>query len=104
MGFEIKFRRNALRRPRRTAGTYGVASVPVHVYHNADGICLARADANAEKCSRGLQVFACLFSSFEEVLYLDADNVAARDPTYMFDNEEFIQHGYACTWLMAGPC
>ena len=40
------------------------------------------------------QVFACLFSSFEEVLYLDADNVAVRDPAYMFDNADFRENGY----------
>ncbi len=32
-----------------------------------------------------LKPFAIAFSSFEEVLYLDADNVAVRDPAFLFD-------------------
>ncbi|KAJ8550433.1 hypothetical protein ON010_g10636 [Phytophthora cinnamomi] len=37
----------------------------------------------------GAKVFAIYNSFFERVLFLDADNVPARDPTYMFDSPEF---------------
>lgn len=36
---------------------------------------------------------AILNSAFEEVLWLDADTVPARDPTYLFDTPEFKQTG-----------
>jgi alpha 1,2-mannosyltransferase len=40
-----------------------------------------------------LKVFAILFSSFRDILYLDADNNVVRDPRYMFENESYKQKG-----------
>lgn len=40
-----------------------------------------------------LKPFATLHSNFKEVLYLDADNIPARDPTYLFDASEYKNLG-----------
>jgi FkbM family methyltransferase len=40
-----------------------------------------------------LKSFSLLHTSFQEVLLLDADNVAVRDPTYLFDDPEFVAKG-----------
>lgn len=36
---------------------------------------------------------AIIASSFEEVLYLDSDNIPLRDPTYLFDTELYAGEG-----------
>lgn len=41
----------------------------------------------------GLKAFAVLHSSFAEVLFLDADNVVARDPTYVFESRGYREQG-----------
>jgi hypothetical protein len=41
--------------------------------------------------------FAIIHSSFKEVLFLDADNVPAGDPTYLFDTVPYQQTG-AILW------
>lgn len=40
-----------------------------------------------------LKPFATLHSNFKEVLYLDADNIPAKDPTYLFDLPEYKNLG-----------
>jgi len=40
-----------------------------------------------------LKPYAILHSRFEEVLYLDADNVPVVDPTFLFGAPQFIRHG-----------
>ena len=40
-----------------------------------------------------LKPYAILHSRFEEVLYLDADNMPVLDPTFLFDTSQFIRHG-----------
>lgn len=40
-----------------------------------------------------LKSYAIMHSSFAEVLYLDADNVAVRDPTFLFDAPEYRATG-----------
>lgn len=40
-----------------------------------------------------LKPFAVVNSSFREVLYLDADNVAARNPDFLFDTPQYLQTG-----------
>eukprot|EP00959_Pyramimonas_sp_CCMP1952_P472742 9500560-Pyramimonas_sp.AAC.1 len=40
-----------------------------------------------------LKVFALLFSSFREVLLLDADNNAARDPAFLFTDATYLREG-----------
>ena len=40
-----------------------------------------------------LKVFAILLSSFEEVLYLDADNIPLADPSVVFSFDLYRQHG-----------
>jgi alpha 1,2-mannosyltransferase len=36
---------------------------------------------------------ALLFSSFDEILFLDCDNIPARDPSFLFETEAFIETG-----------
>lgn len=43
------------------------------------------------------KIFSILFSSFEEVLLLDADNFPVKDPAYVFDTEPFTSYGMI-TW------
>ncbi|PST83902.1 hypothetical protein C7T94_03915 [Pedobacter yulinensis] len=43
--------------------------------------------------SVALKPLAIIESSFEEVLYLDADNLVLRDPTYLFTTEPYKQFG-----------
>ena len=40
-----------------------------------------------------LKPFAIAWSRFAEVLYLDADNVALRDPAFLFDRDEYSRAG-----------
>jgi hypothetical protein len=40
-----------------------------------------------------LKPFATLHSDFQEVLYLDADNIPAKNPMYLFDNNEYKDLG-----------
>lgn len=40
-----------------------------------------------------LKCYALLHCSFQEVLLLDADNVPAVDPTFLFTSEEYARHG-----------
>lgn len=40
-----------------------------------------------------LKPFATLYSNFKEVLYLDADNIPAIDPSYLFDIPEYVSLG-----------
>ncbi|KAG4055927.1 hypothetical protein PC123_g8996 [Phytophthora cactorum] len=39
------------------------------------------------------KIHAVQHSKFENVLFLDADNVPVRDPTFLFETQEFRQHG-----------
>ncbi|GMF40994.1 unnamed protein product [Phytophthora fragariaefolia] len=39
------------------------------------------------------KVFAIYHSFFERVLFLDADNVPVRDPSYLFHSAEFVNNG-----------
>ena len=41
------------------------------------------------------------YSSFDQVLLLDADNFVGRDPTYLFDTPEFIETGSKMLSLFA---
>ncbi|KAL1306444.1 hypothetical protein AAFC00_005143 [Neodothiora populina] len=43
------------------------------------------------------KIFSVLFSSFEDVLLLDADNFPVEDPTYVFESEPFLSKGMI-TW------
>lgn len=40
-----------------------------------------------------LKAYALVHCPFQEILLLDADNVAVRDPTFLFDTPEFREHG-----------
>jgi hypothetical protein len=40
-----------------------------------------------------LKPYAIIHSSFREVLFIDADNVAVEDPTFLFDIQPHHQHG-----------
>jgi alpha 1,2-mannosyltransferase len=39
------------------------------------------------------KILAVYYSSFREILFLDADNNCLRDPTYMFDSPEYKKYG-----------
>lgn len=40
-----------------------------------------------------LKAFATLYSNFKEALYLDADNIPVRDPSYLFELPEYKELG-----------
>lgn len=40
-----------------------------------------------------LKAFSTLHSNFKETLYLDADNIPAQDPTYLFYEPEYLELG-----------
>ena len=40
-----------------------------------------------------LKPFAILHSRFEQVLFMDADNIAAMDPSHLFDDPALARHG-----------
>ena len=40
-----------------------------------------------------LKPYAICNSRFEEVLYIDSDNVALRDPAFLFDETAYLRHG-----------
>lgn len=48
-------------------------------------------DPNASKFHA--KPYAVYHSHFEQVLFLDSDNIPVRDPTYLFDSPEFQQYG-----------
>ncbi|KAF4316031.1 hypothetical protein BBO99_00008953 [Phytophthora kernoviae] len=39
------------------------------------------------------KLYAIFYSAFDNVLLLDADNFAVRDPNYLFDTTEFVEKG-----------
>jgi len=39
------------------------------------------------------KLYAIFYSAFDNVLLLDADNFAVRDPNYLFDTQEFVESG-----------
>ncbi|WP_316828773.1 hypothetical protein [Pedobacter miscanthi] len=43
--------------------------------------------------SFGLKPLAILLSQFEEVMFLDADNLAIADPSYLFEDENYKMYG-----------
>ncbi|KZF24991.1 glycosyltransferase family 71 protein [Xylona heveae TC161] len=47
----------------------------------------------AELTGWQLKVFSILFSSFEDVLFLDADNVALKDPEELFSSNVYAKYG-----------
>jgi hypothetical protein len=49
------------------------------------------------------KVFAVQQAPYEEVLFLDADNVPARDPAFLFDHPQYRQRG-AIFWPDLPPC
>src|ERR1051325_9970608 len=58
-----------------------------------------RRDANGKPKPRSslggfeLKPYAILHSRFREVLFLDADNVPVRNPEYLFELPEYLEHG-----------
>ncbi|KAL9106200.1 MAG: hypothetical protein Q9227_008733 [Pyrenula ochraceoflavens] len=44
-----------------------------------------------------LKIFAIIFSAFKDVLFIDADNLVIRDPSYLFASEAFLSKGLV-TW------
>lgn len=44
-----------------------------------------------------VKAYSLIHCRFEEVLLLDADNVPVRDPSYLFDEPAYLQHG-AVLW------
>ncbi len=55
--------------------------------------CRTFSAPDMEQYGYGLKAVAILLSSFEEVLFLDADNFAVRDPAVLFDSPEYQQYG-----------
>jgi FkbM family methyltransferase len=57
-------------------------------------------DTTGMRCVHGWQIKinAILQSEYQQILHLDADNIVAKDPTYLFDSETFKQHA-ALFWM-----
>jgi hypothetical protein len=53
----------------------------------------AREDPIRRLDSWELKSFAITYSRFEEVLYIDADNVAVQNPEFLFDQPEYLETG-----------
>ncbi|KAH9815315.1 glycosyltransferase family 71 protein [Teratosphaeria destructans] len=49
------------------------------------------------KDGRAMKVFVMLFSSFEEIIFIDADNMALRPPELLFEHEVYKETG-AILW------
>jgi len=58
-----------------------------------DAYRIARTHPTRRLDSWELKCFALVNCSFEEVLFLDADNVPAADPTFLFHSPEYVEHG-----------
>ena len=56
---------------------------------------LSVTELHDDQSLRGWEIkpFSILHASFEEVLFMDADNVAVRDPTYLFDEASYRGKG-----------
>lgn len=54
-------------------------------------------DVSELKHGYQFKVFAMLFSSFEEFLFLDADNIVVTNPDVIFDSDAFSKNG-AVLW------
>lgn len=39
------------------------------------------------------KVWSIMYSKFREVLYIDADQIPQKDPTYLFDMDQYQEHG-----------
>ena len=50
-----------------------------------------------------LKTIATLYSDFKEVMYLDADNIPAVDPSYLFEDPRYKEKG-AIFWPDLPPC
>lgn len=50
-------------------------------------------DLSQNKHGYQLKISSILFSSFEEILFLDADNVPIRNPDAIFESESFTNTG-----------
>lgn len=83
-------------------------TLPIEVWYNGNelnGETIAALEGLGAKCKNcrdysksdlagyALKPFSILYSEFKEVLYLDADNNCLRDPSYLFDSEEYKQYG-----------
>lgn len=58
-----------------------------------DALTVAREHPVRRLNGWGLKAFALVHSSFGQVLFLDADNVPVRDPTYLFDTIAYHESG-----------
>ncbi|HKE55405.1 MAG TPA: hypothetical protein VKB46_01845, partial [Pyrinomonadaceae bacterium] len=63
-----------------------------------DVVCIdayeqARTDPVLRLDSWELKSYAITYSSFAEVLYLDADNVPVQNPEFLFDRPEYLETG-----------
>ena len=54
---------------------------------------VARREVGSRLCGWSLKLFAIAHSAFEEVLFLDADNVPAHDPTFLFHERLYQETG-----------
>lgn len=74
--------------------------VPEAVRHllHCEGVILKDASdkslmTGVPKSGWELKSYSIVHSSFEEVLYLDADNMPVKDPTYLFETKEYLSTG-----------
>jgi len=65
-----------------------------HTRGNGDGVCKTLPDSVSGFASK---FYALLSTTLTEVLFVDADNIAVRDPNAIFDSEQFRKYG-AVVW------
>jgi len=65
---------------------------------NTKCIILSDAVKNVETKMHQYKVFAMLFSSFENIFFLDVDNIAVLNPDELFTSPVFKQYGMI-SWL-----
>jgi alpha 1,2-mannosyltransferase len=63
------------------------------VQNDSEGSLVFREINDSQAVRFGAKVFALYNSGFERILFLDADNVPVRDPTYLFKSPEFEKTG-----------
>ena len=91
----------------KTLRNFG-CDLPIEIWYHGNEISksmkrqFAKLNAKCQDLSRFLdnaphgflmKPLAILYSNFQEVLFLDADNVCVKDPTYLFDNTFYRAYG-----------
>nr|CCA20051.1 conserved hypothetical protein [Albugo laibachii Nc14] len=69
--------------------SYPVIAVLIQYYD----VFLRKIDPNAQAESSFAKIYAVAYSTFKQLLLLDADNFAVSDPTRLFESDAFVKTG-----------